>query len=264
MLYLRRLGYVFGVSLVIVCLLAGSALGGVNAGATIELSSTISAGTPYGVWEISIQARNLAEVNGYHIAVEYDSEGLEFVNFAENSTFSKYLVFGPYFNRSPNTMDITVCNLTLAATSSESEHLGVLTFKILDSEKISASVVGFHLADSKWKAEALVGPDLGKTSGIRIPVPTYRNWLGNASPNPGNPTITLKYELAIPADVVIAVYSVSGRRIATLVSGLVSAGAREVTWDGRNDSGREVASGTYLVSMITDQFQATRKVVLLR
>ncbi|NNE09515.1 MAG: hypothetical protein HKN20_13220, partial [Gemmatimonadetes bacterium] len=44
----------------------------------------------------------------------------------------------------------------------------------------------------------------------------------------------------------------------------VESGERRVEWDGTNDRGDRVASGTYFVKMKSQGFSETRKVVLVR
>ena len=63
----------------------------------------------------------------------------------------------------------------------------------------------------------------------------------------------------------VRVYEVSGRMVRSLVSEPLKAGSHKVMWDGRDDKGRTVASGTYYYSMSIDGVQvATNKAVLLK
>src|SRR5262249_5933375 len=43
----------------------------------------------------------------------------------------------------------------------------------------------------------------------------------------------------------LAIYDVSGRRLATVLDREIEAGVRRVSWSGRDDAGRAVASGVY-------------------
>ena len=89
--------------------------------------------------------------------------------------------------------------------------------------------------------------------------------LGSNYPNPFNPTTTVRYALPRADRVSISVYSILGQRVATLVDGRVEAGRHRVRWDGRNDAGRQVGSGVYLVRMQAESgFHFTRKVMLLK
>jgi subtilisin family serine protease len=85
------------------------------------------------------------------------------------------------------------------------------------------------------------------------------------SPNPFNPTTRIDYE--IPGDkthVRIAVYSVAGRLVRTLVDAVEDRGRRAVTWDGRDDAGRQLPSGVYFYRIETPSFSQQRKMVFLK
>ena len=85
-------------------------------------------------------------------------------------------------------------------------------------------------------------------------------------PNPFNSSTAIR--LALPADkaVELDVINLAGQRVATLVNGVREAAMHSVSWDGRDDDGRELASGVYLSRLRTGAGQpvATRKLVLLR
>ncbi len=83
-------------------------------------------------------------------------------------------------------------------------------------------------------------------------------------PNPFNPTTRIRFDLPEAADVRLVVYDVSGRKIRELASGQMPAGAREVTWDGRDAAGRAAASGIYFYRLDAGRFTQTRKMILLR
>ncbi|MFH1689847.1 MAG: C25 family cysteine peptidase [Candidatus Eisenbacteria bacterium] len=88
--------------------------------------------------------------------------------------------------------------------------------------------------------------------------------LRGVSPNPFNPVTTVAYGVPRDASVRLAVYSVAGRLVRTLVDGEVGAGYRTVVWDGRDDRGVEVGSGVYFCRMETDGFGDTAKMVLMK
>jgi hypothetical protein len=83
-------------------------------------------------------------------------------------------------------------------------------------------------------------------------------------PNPFNPSTRVTYVAAAAGRLTLAVYDPRGRRIRTLLAGDVAAGAGAVTWDGRDDTDRRVATGTYVLRMLdTSGRTATRKVTLV-
>ncbi len=88
--------------------------------------------------------------------------------------------------------------------------------------------------------------------------------LKGASPNPFNPVTTVTYKAPADASVRLAIYSVAGRLVRTLVDGEVGTGHRTVVWDGRDDRGVEVDSGVYFCLMEADGFHDTAKMVLMK
>lgn len=83
-------------------------------------------------------------------------------------------------------------------------------------------------------------------------------------PNPFNPTTSFRYALAQSRNVKIIVYDVNGSKITELVNNYQNAGTYEVTWNGKNDFGKQVASGTYIYQINAGDFSRTRKMILLK
>ena len=83
-------------------------------------------------------------------------------------------------------------------------------------------------------------------------------------PNPFNPLTTIAYRLSREGMVRLAVFDLAGHRVRTLVQAPQSPGSYDVEWDGRNDRGRALPSGTYLYRLEQDGLSRTRKMLLLR
>ena len=83
-------------------------------------------------------------------------------------------------------------------------------------------------------------------------------------PNPFNPTTEIRFTLSDPGQVTLQVYDILGRKVATLVDGQLGAAAHTVTWNGRDDAGQSVASGTYLYRLDTSGFSQTRTMTLIK
>ena len=86
-------------------------------------------------------------------------------------------------------------------------------------------------------------------------------------PNPFNPETWIPYQLAKPAEVSLTIYAANGKMIKTLVLGHQNAGiyksrSRAAYWDGRNSIGEPVASGIYFYTLTTEDFTATRKMLI--
>ena len=83
-------------------------------------------------------------------------------------------------------------------------------------------------------------------------------------PNPFNPQTTVAFELAEAAAVNLAVYDLTGRLVATLVRETYPAGRYRQVWRGKDDSGRQVASGMYVVRMRAGDATDLKKVMLVK
>ena len=88
--------------------------------------------------------------------------------------------------------------------------------------------------------------------------------LSSPRPNPFNPSVTVQLIAPLPATVDVAVYDVQGRRLRALLGGPVAVGSHPCTWDGRDDAGRTVGSGTYFVRLEADGRSEAIKILLAR
>jgi hypothetical protein len=66
-----------------------------------------------------------------------------------------------------------------------------------------------------------------------------------AAPNPFNPRTTVRFDLPDAAHVRLAIHDVRGRLIRTLVDAEFARGAHGIDWNGRDEQGADVASGSY-------------------
>lgn len=83
-------------------------------------------------------------------------------------------------------------------------------------------------------------------------------------PNPFNPSTKITFRLPEQSEVVLEVFDVTGRRVATLVDGVLEPGSYEAEWDGRSDAGVPVAGGVYFVRLTSGAFADTKTMMLLK
>ncbi|HQV31567.1 MAG TPA: choice-of-anchor B family protein [Calditrichia bacterium] len=104
------------------------------------------------------------------------------------------------------------------------------------------------------------------TGGDPLPIPENHALLPNF-PNPFNPETTIPYRLSERGEVRVEIFNVSGGKVRVLVNEVQSPGDHRIRWDGRDNHGREMASGTYLVRLSARggrPFEVTRPVVLVK
>jgi hypothetical protein len=87
-----------------------------------------------------------------------------------------------------------------------------------------------------------------------------------AAPNPFNANTVLRFTLPAgdPRPVRLEIRDMRGRRVRSLVDGQLASGVHVLRWNGRDDGGRQVASGVYLVVLDVERERLTRKILLLR
>jgi sugar lactone lactonase YvrE len=88
--------------------------------------------------------------------------------------------------------------------------------------------------------------------------------LTSAAPNPFASSTAISFSLAKTGAVELAIYSVDGRRVATLKSGTLVAGYHKVTWDGTDSGGRSVRSGVYYARLRSTDGRFARPLALIR
>jgi len=145
-----------------------------------------------------------------------------------------------------------------------------------DGHKVVYMAFGFEAIDnqndrSEIMSRAIdwlqlpVGIDDDDVQGAHLPGQAV---LGQNYPNPFNPltqiTVDVPGETGQKVPSTLTVYSLRGRKVRTLCDGELSAGRHSFTWDGRDWSGRQVPSGTYLYSLRAGDRVDTRKMILVK
>ncbi|MFN0149768.1 MAG: choice-of-anchor B family protein [bacterium] len=123
----------------------------------------------------------------------------------------------------------------------------------------NAEAVGVPVGDVAGDAD---GSDGASDAGARFAFRLHAN-----SPNPirsgvGDAT-EFRFDLPADADVALEVFTIDGRRAANVAARRLPAGVHSVRWDGRDESGRALASGVYVYRLRAGVNAASRKLVVL-
>jgi hypothetical protein len=136
-------------------------------------------------------------------------------------------------------------------------------------DKVGWSAIGYD-AGSRLGGQAdtdlwieKIGTGTGVESQPEVILPSAFT-LSQNYPNPFNATTVILYSLQKNANVKLVIYNLRGQKVKTLVDEQKPAGEYQITWDGKNDSGEEVASGVYFYKLSAGEFSETKKMVLLR
>ena len=78
-------------------------------------------------------------------------------------------------------------------------------------------------------------------------------------PNPFNPSTTIEFSIPYSSHVMLKIYDLLGKEVATLVNEELSMGQHKVNWNAHN-----LASGIYIYKIQVGEFVQTRKMILMR
>jgi hypothetical protein len=103
----------------------------------------------------------------------------------------------------------------------------------------------FQLSESVFVRSVAVRMTLSDVMELAARTPA----LHQNTPNPFNPRTTIRFDLPAAGPVRLSVYDLTGRLVKVLVEGEIPAGSHEAVWDGRDASGRGMASGNYFARL---------------
>jgi hypothetical protein len=83
-------------------------------------------------------------------------------------------------------------------------------------------------------------------------------------PNPFNPSTTIEFDIYTASTIKLIIYDRRGRLIRTLFNGATAPGTHTVIWDGRDDTGMALPSGTYFFRLMSDEILETKRMTLLK
>ena len=118
----------------------------------------------------------------------------------------------------------------------------------------------FDLPDGLFAGKTLTMSVSIKTGGVGINDISPGDYtLAQNSPNPFNPATSIPFRLSRGSQLSLAVYNITGEKVAELAKGRFSAGEHAVTWDAS-----DYASGVYFYRIASADFVKTRKMMLVK
>ncbi|MCB2213082.1 T9SS type A sorting domain-containing protein [bacterium] len=130
-------------------------------------------------------------------------------------------------------------------------------------QKLTVSADGSASAEpvTAWKSEGSFSVAADNETGLEQSSALPDEFsVGQAYPNPFNPSTTIDVSLADASNLTVTVYDVQGREVATLAKGAHTAGLHSFSFDASG-----LASGVYFLrANVPGQLNETRKLVLMR
>lgn len=86
----------------------------------------------------------------------------------------------------------------------------------------------------------------------------------NNYPNPSRHFITIVYSTPVKGNIAITIYNEAGQQIRSLIDSKQDAGQYSIIWDGRDDNGIQVSSGTYFYQIKVGTYTSTKKIIIIK
>jgi len=137
--------------------------------------------------------------------------------------------------------------------------LSSLPFSLYDPQSIKVEQI--IVADENNRAMPKVEIEIKYEGAPGMPL-DYS--LSQNFPNPFNPTTNVQFTVPQEGLVTIKVYDMLGQDVATLYSGNAIGGTYTLNWDGKDNSGNAVSSGSYIYKMTAGDFVQSKKMTFLK
>ena len=191
------------------------------------------------------------------VDVSNPANPVELTEVAASSYVSRVLVSGDYAYVSIRDLGLSIYRI--------SSPVPTLVATLISPPQVAgAFVLGSRLfvaagTDGFW----ILPGECATTTDVEVG-PRTGTYVLRAWPNPSASGTTMHFATTRPDRVRLQLFDVRGRLIRRLVETWVPAGHHTLTWDGRDERGRPVASGAYMARLIGPDGTATVRISLLR
>lgn len=217
----------------------------------LDLPATVVAGTTF---EVAVRMTGAGHVQGVSVDLAWDAARVRPVQMTPGTWFEGQggVIYAPR----PGRIDAMLLGRRESGAAGEGV-LATLTFQALDNGAPGVTLGRVEARDAANRPVAL-----GGSTGV--PPVVTRTAFERITPNPVYDRSTLRFSLAAEGPVELALYSVDGRLVRTVVRGPLAAGPHAFEWDRRDDGGALVGPGLYLARLSTRSGRFTHKLAIVR
>ncbi|MDL1876786.1 T9SS type A sorting domain-containing protein [Cytophagia bacterium CHB2] len=152
----------------------------------------------------------------------------------------------------------------LAVTLDGTVHTIAENFQTLDVNDLDndgfEDIIGLNTIDSSAVVYGILNPtSVADYDPAEIHFRLFQNY-----PNPFNPSTTISYSVVQAGDVELTIFNALGQAVRRLVNERKSAGEYSLSWDGRDDAGRQLSSGSYFYRLKVGEAVQTRRMLFLK
>ncbi|MEA3501066.1 MAG: FlgD immunoglobulin-like domain containing protein, partial [Candidatus Marinimicrobia bacterium] len=149
-------------------------------------------------------------------------------------------------------------NIIKGAGNSSTRH----NYEFIDKDIINGVTFWYKLEDVDYSGNTKFHGPISPTPLESTTPKAFR--LYPNYPNPFNPVTTIQYDLPEDGYVQLVIYNIRGEVATTLVKNNQTAGSYQLHWNGKNENGKLLPSGIYLLKIVTGNYTKTNKMVLMR
>ena len=189
-----------------------------------------------------------------------------------SNILNKYLQTGMIVGtvRRTNNTPIVGASVTNGTVSATTNSMGAYTLTVpIGYHSVTASAVGY---DSLTVDDVVVNHNLATTVNFVLKetsneddyLPVLATALNGNYPNPFNPETTISYSLKEAGRVKLEVYNIKGQLVRSLVDEVQATGHYKLVFNAKDDRGRSIASGVYMLKMVAPGYQKSTKMILMQ
>ena len=218
---------------------------------TVSGPSTVSGGSTF---TVELRMKGAGDIQGVSSQLAWDARVATPVSVHAGDLLTA--ANGVAFSARPGNVDAALLGARSQGLTGEGV-LAAVTFRALTSGDPKISVAHVEARDAANRALTLNGT----SSGTTMPTETK---LFPVTPNPFSKQAVLRFSLAKAGPVGLAIYSVDGRRVNTIVDGIRPAGLHSVSWNGADSHGSPVRAGVYYAKLRVGGREFTSRLVYVK
>jgi hypothetical protein len=151
-------------------------------------------------------------------------------------------------------------NIIISPTSYQEDLTTALD--IIKTRGVFASLANFKVYEYEVLDDSGGGGSGQQSGGMeKLPLSTI---LYAPKPNPFTNRTIIRFQIPVKTKTDLKIFNSAGRLVSTLISGDINPGYYTMSWNGKDNIDRIQANGIYFIRLKTEDYDATKKIILVR